>query len=487
MDATAGTTGPAEGRPCPPVPSASKTENKSWGYKVEVRTRGQITTASPLLKVTNPEGKEFRASVTTCGNTTKPRSAWSRFFAGRQGKSLSPATIAKKLTKGVDFSRVSSSSRRRVQSEVRDAIVNIIKQALVPAKQAESRDEFQKVNLDIFGHKISVLFRTNESGEIVEANPKGKHIMSGTYKNSKILGDLFKNAKLALLSSLKTGSDYTKYDERKGGNKSQENIHALEADAEQDMVTDHTNQRTFEEAAKNEIDKSGFPIARRLIHWLSGTQRRTALIAERAQDAFEFLGKKDVTLKERMSCVKQLANVIAVMHKLGYSHYDIKPENVLITGRGKKIKLSITDFGTFKKRDIAKGDDVRGSPGYTNPNGSDKQQDVHACAATFYMLLIGQEMKSAHFYGDPRNPFEKDADFVIAMANATSTTNRKAEECRREQFYEKSKLVEQFSKVYGDKKAKELADALLAMVVLTEGGHPPTDSKMTVEQFRNLL
>ena len=110
--------------------------------------------------------------------------------------------------------------------------------------------------------------------------------------------------------------------------------------------------------------------------------------------------------------VKQIVKGLELLDRSNYSHFDIKPENIL-TFVGMNLKL--TDFGLLRNPEKIKNQDnlVRipgGTRGYLSPefylkdrmvNVEDaKKQDFFALGATIYQLKYGEEMLNYKEYKD---------------------------------------------------------------------------------------
>lgn len=101
--------------------------------------------------------------------------------------------------------------------------------------------------------------------------------------------------------------------------------------------------------------------------------------------------------------VKQIIDSLELLDRNNYIHFDIKPENILIS---LNLLLKLSDFGLL--RDASNTDSLRipgGTPGYTSPEyylhqklsvDKAKKQDYYALGATIYYLKYGKKMIKVH-------------------------------------------------------------------------------------------
>jgi len=126
-------------------------------------------------------------------------------------------------------------------------------------------------------------------------------------------------------------------------------------------------------------------------------------------------------IPERAACLlmAQICDGFRELHELGLTHRDITPDNIMITHRGRQVK--IMDFGLvqdsqgllrlFEQRDVLAGRDfaddidaglIAGTPEYMAPEQitdprrgarqTDTTADVFALGVVFYQLLTGRQL-----------------------------------------------------------------------------------------------
>ena len=105
--------------------------------------------------------------------------------------------------------------------------------------------------------------------------------------------------------------------------------------------------------------------------------------------------------------VIQVSSSLAEAHQKGIVHRDVKPENIMLLGRGRGDDLvKVLDFGLAKLRDAGGLDDVTGkgiilgTPNYMAPEQIrdeevDARTDVYAVGALMYRMLTGHPPFSA--------------------------------------------------------------------------------------------
>jgi len=98
--------------------------------------------------------------------------------------------------------------------------------------------------------------------------------------------------------------------------------------------------------------------------------------------------------------IQQLAGVLDAVHAMGIVHRDVKPANVMLTGRGVDAHLRLLDFGLARDvgnvaHAITRDGKAAGTPGFMAPEQRyggppDGRADVFSLAALAAYLLVGR-------------------------------------------------------------------------------------------------
>ena len=105
--------------------------------------------------------------------------------------------------------------------------------------------------------------------------------------------------------------------------------------------------------------------------------------------------KRNMTTKQAMSILRQIAAALDYAHNKGFIHRDVKPDNIMFRDDGSAV---LTDFGIARP---ASGDAqmtqlgmVVGTPKYMSPEQArgqelDSRSDIYSLGIVFYEMLIG--------------------------------------------------------------------------------------------------
>ena len=95
-------------------------------------------------------------------------------------------------------------------------------------------------------------------------------------------------------------------------------------------------------------NKTGFPMIYDIVKKSNNTIVIMDYLGPSLEDLFEFCGNK-FSLKTVLMIAIQILNRIETLHKSGYLHRDIKPDNFLIGTNDKKSRVYMIDLGLSKK------------------------------------------------------------------------------------------------------------------------------------------
>jgi len=132
----------------------------------------------------------------------------------------------------------------------------------------------------------------------------------------------------------------------------------------------------------------------------------------------DYIKKQGLTMEQKLYIIAQIASALAIVHKFGVLHRDVKPSNVLVAS-GYTSKLS--DFGIARISDssLTMTHEVLGSPAYMPPESFnskkplDNRSDIFSLGILSYELITGAkpfhgetvgEMMSAIQYARPAEP-----------------------------------------------------------------------------------
>jgi WD40 repeat protein len=120
-------------------------------------------------------------------------------------------------------------------------------------------------------------------------------------------------------------------------------------------------------------------------------------------------GNQPISEWQALNWLKQLADILHLVHQHHYFHRDIKPQNIMLRSTG---ELVLVDFGTVREMTLTYLEKVGefggitqiSSPGYTPPEQEHgqavPQSDFYALGRTFVYLLTGMQLTGSSLY-DP--------------------------------------------------------------------------------------
>ena len=135
---------------------------------------------------------------------------------------------------------------------------------------------------------------------------------------------------------------------------------------------------------------------------VDGTPYFVMSYADRGSLAGLLEAGRPLPVEQVVDLVDQAAAGLAVLHRQGVIHRDIKPQNLLLRSTDSpgshqgRVKLLVADLGVAKAMIHASGlTQVVGTPAYMAPEqatgeGVDARADVHALGAVAYQMLTGR-------------------------------------------------------------------------------------------------
>ena len=178
-----------------------------------------------------------------------------------------------------------------------------------------------------------------------------------------------------------------------------------------------------------------------------------------------YIGATEMTLRARVSIVRQVAEALEHAHERGVVHRDIKPGNILI-GRDGRVK--VTDFGigrftSASTSDMTRAGQMIGSPAYMSPeqvrgDRLDGRSDLFSLGVVLYELLTsarpfpGESITTLVYqilHTEPKDPLELKSDLPIAtrevMARLLAKQPDKRPQNARE-FVHELRRIERFQR-----------------------------------------
>ncbi len=172
----------------------------------------------------------------------------------------------------------------------------------------------------------------------------------------------------------------------------------------------------------------------------------------------DYIKKKGLTMEQKLYVIAQIASALAIVHKFGVLHRDVKPSNVLVAS-GYTAKLS--DFGIARISDssLTMTHEVLGSPAYMPPESFnskkplDNRSDIFSLGILSYELITGSkpfhgetvgEMMSAIQYARPAEPRKIIPDIAQSIQDILANMLQKNPEDR---YQSASKIVQAINNV----------------------------------------
>ena len=120
--------------------------------------------------------------------------------------------------------------------------------------------------------------------------------------------------------------------------------------------------------------------------------------------------ERQLPVADAIRILREVADALAYSHARGVVHRDIKPGNILLSGR----HAVVTDFGVAKALTAAAGDTLTtvgiavGTPQYMAPEQATGESNIDHRADIYALGVLGYEMLTGHA------PFEGTAQAVLA-------------------------------------------------------------------------
>jgi serine/threonine-protein kinase len=169
-----------------------------------------------------------------------------------------------------------------------------------------------------------------------------------------------------------------------------------------------------------------------------------------------------LSINEAVRLLHEVVDALAYAHARGIVHRDIKPDNVMLSGR----HASVADFGVAKAVRAAGGDKLTtvgmavGTPQYMSPEQAmadtdvDHRTDLYAVGVLGYEILTGkavfdvassQAMLSAHVLEQPKDVRERRPEVPPLLAEALLKCLAKEPKDRWQSAEELSAVLEQIA------------------------------------------
>ena len=159
----------------------------------------------------------------------------------------------------------------------------------------------------------------------------------------------------------------------------------------------------------------------------AGTDEQGGFLVMEFLEGATLESRAPLTLPEVETLARQSLAALEAVHRAGWLHRDVKPENLMQTESG---DWKLIDFGLACRRDEKIDNAMTGSVHFMAPEqfenaALDARADVYALGGTFYFALTGRvpfegettpQVITAHLYQRPQSLAELRPDVSVAVA-----------------------------------------------------------------------
>jgi serine/threonine-protein kinase PpkA len=111
----------------------------------------------------------------------------------------------------------------------------------------------------------------------------------------------------------------------------------------------------------------------------------------------QLIGANGMAPERAWGVLREMAEAMAEVHKMGIIHRDIKPDNILLRGNGAAV---LGDFGVARRmhkvRNAGRMEYIAGTPYFMSPEQAlgeeeDERTDIYSMGAVFFNMLTGEK------------------------------------------------------------------------------------------------